>query len=151
LIANTEELPVKILSAIPRILLGLVFAVMPWMAILRLVSNPPLPPPAAAFIGALMKTGYMLPLIWGTEIAAGVLILLGIFVPFGLVLLAPVLVNIFLYHIFLARPGIEMAVIVCLLELIVAWQYRRSFDSLFVSAPATEPPAAVRQAAAASQ
>jgi uncharacterized membrane protein YphA (DoxX/SURF4 family) len=142
---------VKILSAIPRVLLGLVFAVMPWMAILRLVSNPPIPPPAAAFVGALMKTGYMLPLIWGTEIAAGVLILLGIFVPFGLVLLAPVLVNIFLYHVFLAPSGLGLAGFVCLLELIVAWQYRRCFESLFVSAPAAEPPAAVTQPATAPE
>src|SRR5689334_11419172 len=98
---------------------------MPWMAILRLVSNPPMPPAAAAFLGALMKTGYMLPLIWGTEILAGVLILFGIFVPLGLVMLAPVLVNIILYHIFLAPSGMGMAMVVCLLELIVAWQYRR--------------------------
>jgi uncharacterized membrane protein YphA (DoxX/SURF4 family) len=140
---------VRILSAIPRILLGLIFAAMPWMAILRLVSTPPMPPGAAAFLGALMKTGYMLPLIWATEIMAGVLILFGIFVPLGLVLLAPVLVNIILYHIFLAPSGVGMAIVVCLLELIVAWQYRRAFDSLFISAPSGEPAPAVVPAAAA--
>jgi uncharacterized membrane protein YphA (DoxX/SURF4 family) len=123
----------KIIGAIPRILLGLVFAVMPWMAILHKAANPPMPPGALDFASALMKTGYMMPLIWGTEIVAGVLILLGIFVPFALVLLAPVLVNIFLFHAFLAPTGRGLAYIVCLLALIVAWQHRRAFDSLFVS------------------
>jgi len=122
----------KIISAIPRILLGLVFAVMPWMAILHLAKNPPLPAGALDFVTALMKTGYMMPLVWGTEIVAGVLILLGIFVPFALVLLTPVMVNILLFHAFLAPVGGPLAIILALLEFIVAWQYRRAFDSLFV-------------------
>jgi putative oxidoreductase len=122
----------KIISAIPRILLGLLFGVMPWTAILHLAPNPPMPPGATAFVGALMNTGYMMPLVWGTEIVAGVLILLGIFVPFGLVLLAPVLVNIILFHAFLAPTGAAIAVIACLLAFVVAWQHRRAFDSLFV-------------------
>jgi uncharacterized membrane protein YphA (DoxX/SURF4 family) len=118
------------------------------MAILHLVSNPPMPPAALSFIGALMKTGYMLPLIWATEIAAGVLLVLGIFVPLGVVLLAPVLVNIFLYHAFLAPAGMPLAMVACVLELFVAWQYRRAFDSLFISTP-VESPAMVKPAAAA--
>jgi uncharacterized membrane protein YphA (DoxX/SURF4 family) len=123
----------KTIAAIPRILLGLVFGVMPWMAILHRGPNPPMPPAALDFASALAKTGYMMPLIWGTEIVAGLMILLGIFVPFALVLLAPVLVNIFLFHAFLAPSGRGLAYLVCLLALIVAWQYRRAFDSLFVS------------------
>jgi uncharacterized membrane protein YphA (DoxX/SURF4 family) len=140
---------VKIVRAIPRILLGLVFAVMPWMAILHLVKDQPMPAPAMAFIAALMKTGYMMPLIWGTEILGGVLVVLGVFVPFGLILLAPVVVNIFLYHIYLAPSGVPLAIFVCLLELAVAYQYRHSFDALFVSAPAVESPPFARTATAA--
>jgi uncharacterized membrane protein YphA (DoxX/SURF4 family) len=121
----------KIVYAIPRILLGLVFGVMPWTAILHLAPNQPMPPGALDFVSALMKTGYMMPLVWGTEIVAGLLILLGIFVPFALVLLAPVLVNIVLFHVFLAPSGRGLAIVVCLLALIVAWQRRRAFDSLF--------------------
>ena len=92
-----------------------------------------MPPEAVAFVGALMKTGYMMPLVWGTEIVAGVLILLGVFVPFALVLLAPVLVNILLFHAFLAPSGDMLAFVLCLLGMIVAWQHRRAFDSLFTS------------------
>jgi len=125
----------KIISLIPRILLGLVFGVMPWLAILHLAPNQPMPPVALDFVGALMKTHYMMPLVWGTEIVAGVLILVGVFVPFALVLLAPVLVNILLFHAFLSPSGRGLAIVLCLLALIVAWQHRRAFDSLFTSAP----------------
>jgi uncharacterized membrane protein YphA (DoxX/SURF4 family) len=123
----------KIISALPRIVLGLAFAVLPWLAILHLAPNQPTPPEAAAFTAAMMKTRYMLPLVWGTEIVAGVLILVGVFVPFALVLLAPVLVNIFLFHAFLAPSGVVLAIVLCLLGLAVAWQHRRAFDSLFIS------------------
>jgi putative oxidoreductase len=122
----------KIISVIPRILLGLMFGVMPWLAILHLGPNPPMPPAAIAFIGALLNTGYMMPLVWGTEILAGLLILLGIFVPFALVMLTPILVNILFFHAFLAPTGAGIAIIACLLAFVVAWQYRRAFDSLFV-------------------
>lgn len=124
----------KIVMLIPRILLGLVFAVMPWMAILHHGPNPPMPEGAIAFAGALMKTGYMMPLIWGTEIISGILILFGLVVPFALVILAPVLVNIFLFHAFLAPDGLVMAIILCLLALVVAWQHRQAFAPLFMSA-----------------
>ncbi len=123
----------KIVKAIPRILLGLVFGVMPWTAIFHLAPNPTMPAAATDFVGALMKTGYMMPLVWGTEIVAGLLILFGIFVPFALVLLAPVLVNIVLFHAFLSPEGREIAYVAFLLALIVGWQHRRAFDSLFAS------------------
>ncbi len=141
----------RIARIIARILLGLAFGVMPWTAILHLAPNPPMPPAAGAFIDALIKTGYMLPLVWGTEIVAGLLLLAGIFVPFALILLAPILVNIFLYHAVLNHSGFLLAVFLCLLELFMAWQYRHSFDALFVSTPAAEPAAMGAPAAAVRQ
>jgi uncharacterized membrane protein YphA (DoxX/SURF4 family) len=124
----------KVISAIPRILLGLAFAVLPPLGILHLMPNPPMPEAAVAFAGALMKTGYMMPLIWGTEILCGVLILIGLFVPLALVLLAPVLVNIVAFHVFLAPSGLVMVLVLSALALVVAWQHRRAFDPLFKSA-----------------
>jgi putative oxidoreductase len=123
----------KLLSAIPRILLGLAFGVLPLMAIFHLMPTPPQPPPAADFAAAMMKTGYLLYLVWATEILAGVLILVGVFVPFALVLLAPVLVNIVLFHVFLDRNGLLMALFLALLAIVVAWQHRDAFRPLFGS------------------
>ena len=118
-----------------RVLLGLAFTVLPLMAILKLTPTPPPPPAAASFAGALAQSGYMLPLIWGTEITSGVLLLLGLFVPFALVLLAPVMVNIVAFHFFLTPHetfGISLALFLSALELVLMWHYRRAFAPLFV-------------------
>ncbi len=114
-----------------RSLLGLIFVVAPLSSALHLVPEPQLPPGGAAFVDALAQTGYMLPLLWATEITAGTLLLSGWMVPFGLVLLAPVVVNIVAFHIFLAPTGVGPAVLVTALELFLTWQHRGAFSRLF--------------------
>lgn len=119
-----------------RSLLGFIFIAGPLAAIFHL-GEPALPPRAAAFAGALMNTGYMMPLLWSVEILCGLMLLTGNMVPVALVMLAPVIVNIAAFHAFLAPAGAAAAIIVVTLELLLAWQCRRSFAPLFSSE--TEP------------
>ena len=86
-----------------------------------------MPPGAMDFFGALMKTGYMIPLIFATQTLAGALLLVNCFVPLALALIAPVVVNIILFHVFLAPSGVPVAAVVVVLELYLAWAYRKSF------------------------
>ncbi len=123
------------LTIVLRSVLGLIFVAGPLAAALHLAPEPELPPGAAAFMSALAATGYMLPLLWTTEIAAGVLLLAGLLVPFALVLLAPVIANIVAFHLFLAPAAMPPAVVVSALEIFVAWQYRAAFRPLFRAAP----------------
>ena len=53
----------------------------------------PLPEGAAAFAEALVKSGYMMQLIGGTQLIVGVLLVLNRFVPLALALFAPFMVN----------------------------------------------------------
>jgi hypothetical protein len=69
----------------------------------------------------------MIPLLAVTEIVAGLMLLSGRFVPLGLTLLAPVIVNILGFHLFLARSGIGFPVVLLALELYLAWAYRDAF------------------------
>jgi len=119
------------LTIVLRSLLGLIFIAGPLAAMFH-AGEPTLPTQAAAFAGALSKTGYMMPLLWSTEIAAGLMLLSGILVPLALLLLAPVVVNIALFHALLAPAGAGPAALVIGLELFLAWQYRRAFEPLFV-------------------
>ena len=64
------------------------------------------------------------------QIAGGALCLAGRFVPLGLTLLGPVIVNIMLFHIFLERTGLPMAIAVSALALVVLWDRRSSFAGL---------------------
>jgi len=123
----------RVARLIARILLGLIFTVFGLNGFLHFLPMPPMSGPPADFFGALFHTGYMIPLIFTAQVLGGVLLLAGLFVPFALLILAPVIVNIFLFHAFLAPSGLPMALIVIILELFLAWTYRGTFAPLFSS------------------
>lgn len=117
------------LPAVARILMGLLFFVFGLNGFLNFIPPPPGPMPegAVAFGGALMMTGYMFPLIKGTEVLVGALLLANRFVPLALAMIAPVIVNIVAFHVFLAPGDMVMTVLVLLLEVYLAWAYRSAF------------------------
>jgi hypothetical protein len=93
----------------------------------------PMPEEVTAFVGALMSSGYMMPLIGTTQLIVGVLLLLNRFVPLALALLAPFLVNSVAFHVFLERSGLPMACVFLALELYLAWAYRNAFRSMLAA------------------
>src|SRR4051812_7260280 len=107
-------------TLISKILLGLTLVVFRLNGLLHFLPQPEMPQAAIAFFGGLAAARYMLPLLFGTQIAGGVLLLVGI-VPLGLLLLAPVIVNIVGFHLFVAPSGLGLALVVAVLELFLAW------------------------------
>lgn len=111
-----------------RLFLGLLFLVFGLNGFLQFLPQPKnIPDGALAFSMALMKTHYMFPLIMGTQLLAGVLLVLNRFVPLALALLAPVLVNIIAFHLWLAPSGIIPGAVALVLEIYLAWAYRQAF------------------------
>ena len=125
----------RIVAIIARILLGLTFLVFGLNGLHPFMPNPPPTPAAGAFFGALFATGYMPKLIFGTQVIGGLLLLLGVAVPFALAILAPVIVNIVAFHIYLSPALLPMALVVAALELFLAWYYRAAFAPLFSPPP----------------
>lgn len=123
----------RIAVIIARTLLGLIFFVFGLNGFLHFIPNPPPPPAVGAFLGALSATGYMLKLIFCTQVVGGALLLIGVAVPFALVILAPVIVNIIAFHIYLSpEPGaMAPGLLVTALEVFLAWYYRAAFAPLF--------------------
>jgi putative oxidoreductase len=122
----------KILTLIARLLLGLIFVVLGLNGFLNFLSMGPMPSGLAGqFIGALFLSHYFW-VIAALQIAGGALLLVNRFVPFGLVLLGPVIVNIILYHVFLNPAGIVLALVVTILWLIVFYAHRQYFSGIFV-------------------
>src|SRR4051812_38093573 len=115
------------MPTVARLVLGLVFTVFGLNKLLQFLPQPPMSGPPAAFFMALMATGYMLPLVATTEIVAGVLLLGGRFAPLALTLLAPVIVNIVLFHALLAPGGLGVPLFVPAAEIYLAWVYRDAF------------------------
>ncbi len=117
-----------------RYALGLVFFAAGLTGLLNLIPPPSTPMPAAAeALGMAMQgTGYMFPLIKGTEALAGALLLANCFVPLALIILAPVLLNIVAFHVFLTPGDVTLALVLLLAELYLAWAYRAAFAPLFM-------------------
>lgn len=119
----------KIATIIVRILLGLAFVVFGLNIFLNFIKAPPLQGYAAEFNSVMMDTGYM-KVVGALQVAGGLLLLLGRFVPLGLTLLGPVIVNILCFHIFINREGLPIAIVVSALALFLLWNYRANFAGL---------------------
>lgn len=109
------------LTLVTRTLLGLIFFVFGLNGFLHFLPMPPMQDKAAAFFGGLMATGYFLPVLAGTQVLAGAMLLVGAFVPLALVMLAPVILQIFLFHAFVDTKGLGMALLIGALEIYLSF------------------------------
>ena len=124
-----KSLLLRHLPSVARCVLGAVFFTCGLNGFLNFLPPPsgPAPQGAMAFGGALLQTGYMFPLIAGTELAAGALLLANRWVPLALAILAPVLINIVLFHVFLVHAGLPLALLLLAFEIRLAWSYRSAY------------------------
>ena len=131
---NTKSIT-RFFPTIARILLGLPLFISGLNGLLHLLPEPTpqISEGALAFSEALVKTGYLLQLIFITQLIVGVLLLANRFVPLALALFAPFIVNAMGFHIFLEHTGLPIAAVFLLLELYLAWQYRRYFESVLTA------------------
>ena len=113
----------KWLPIIARVLLGLIFFASGVFAFATHFAIPAegVPENLRTFVNGLAATGYFLPFLKGTEIACGLLLLIGAFVPLALIVLAPIILNIVLVHAFLAPQGLVLALILGALEIYLAF------------------------------
>ena len=125
----------KIAILIARILLGLVFFASGVVSLLKLGKMGGMPSDAMTFMTLMVSHNYTT-FIALLMLIGGLLLLVGRFVPIGLVLLGPILVNILLFHILFRVPGIITGLVCTVLEIFLIWAYRSSFRGLFAATPA---------------
>lgn len=90
-----------------------------------------MPPDAANFIASLESTGYVFYVVAILEIFIGLLLLINRWVPFALILLAPISLNILLFHIFLDISDISVAILIVASNVILIYKYWKSYRPLF--------------------
>ncbi len=120
----------QVASLIARYLLGIIFLVFGFNGFLHFLPMGPMPPGTATqFLGALVASHYAA-VIFLIQLLAAVLFLLNRYVPLALVLIAPVIFNIFFFHALMAPAGLPLALLVVILWMLVAWRFRSAFTGI---------------------
>ena len=122
----------KIAVVIARILLGLLFHFTGSNNLFHFIPQQPIPGDAGTLADVLFRHG------WFTfhgllEVVAGALLVVGRYVPIGLVILGPILVNILVFHITLGPSGIGPGLVCTLLEVFLIYAYWPAFEGIFTA------------------
>lgn len=123
----------KIATIIVRVLLGLLYAFSAIVVLFNLVKAPEPTGAVKTFMDGMMATKYLLPLVKITELVCGLLLISGRFVPLATVMIFPVTINIFLFHIFVAPEGVVTGVIVLVMNLFLAYACRKNYEGLLTA------------------
>jgi putative oxidoreductase len=121
----------KIAVVIARVLLGLMFLVFGLNYFFHFLPMQPMPGDAGVLLGLFFTHGWLV--FHGMlYIIAALLLLSGWYVPVGLTILGPFIVNILLFHLTIA-PGIGPGLVATVLELFLIWAYWPAFRNIFTA------------------
>lgn len=123
----------KIAMIIVRTLMGLLFLFASVTFFLKLFPLPEMTGVPKSFNEGLASVGYFFPLLKITELLCGLAFVTGRFVPLATVIIAPVIINIALYHTLIDLSGFPVAVFLVLANIFVAYYYREAYAGLLTS------------------
>lgn len=124
-------------SMISKYILGLIYFIFGLNGFLNFIPAPPPAENIVPFMTGLMSTGYFFPFLKGTEVICGALLLSGFFVPLALIILAPITIQIFLFHAVMT-PGLQFIVlplVMVVLHVLAARGYWSVFKPLLRAKP----------------
>lgn len=119
-------------TKIARIILGLALILFGINSFYSFIPMPQPPEDAAAFLASLAETGYLMNFVAFLEIVIGVLLIVNLWVPFALLLLVPISINIVLFHLFLDLPSISAGLLLAMLNVILLYKHKQQYRPLFV-------------------
>lgn len=114
-----------------RLLLGGIFFVFGLNGFFQFIPIPAAPEAATQFIMSLINTGYLMKIVKIVEIIGGALLLAGVFVPLALLILTPIILNIFWYDLFLNPSALPMSALLVVLALFLSHIHREVYLPLF--------------------
>ena len=119
---------------VARMLLGLIFVVFGANHIVPFLPMPAMAGDAGTFATILNVHKY-LAFVGLLEVIAGLLLLVGRYVPIALTILGPIIVNILLFSALIEHGGLAIPLLVTVLELFLIFTYRLSFAGIFSAGP----------------
>jgi putative oxidoreductase len=128
----------KLAVTICRILFGFMFTGFGLNGFFHFIPQPPPANPLAVQYMTVLSTSHYFAFVFFVQIIAGLLLLSGRFIPLALALLAPVLVNILLYHSLLDPGGLPVAGFATILWIVLFYRFRAAYSGLFQSQPVVQ-------------
>jgi len=117
----------RIVTMVSRLLLGALMVFAGANHMFNFLPKQPLPPGVAGqFLGAMIATGF-LAFVGACEVIAGLLLLINRFVPLGLTVLGPIILNIIVLDLLIAPKALPVAAVITILWILVAWTVRSVF------------------------
>ena len=114
-----------------RILLGSIFLIFGGNGFLSFLPSAPVEGLAGQFLQTLAASHYGL-VISGFQVVGGFLLIANRFVGLALALLAPIIVNILCFHLFMMPSGLALAILVAGIWGFLAYRHHHCFAALFV-------------------
>src|SRR5258706_4936093 len=121
----------KIASIIARYLIALVFVVFGLNGFLHFLPQKPPSSQMAMQYFTVMSASHYLVFVFALQLIAGVLFLFRRTVPLALIIAAPLVVNILLFHALMDPGGIVPGLVVTACWFVVYWHFRAAFYGVF--------------------
>jgi uncharacterized membrane protein YphA (DoxX/SURF4 family) len=119
------------LPIVVRTVLGAIFLISGTNSFMSFLPEDHYTPEGLAFINSLKESGYLFILIKSMEILGGSMLIFNLFVPAVITLLAPIIVNIFLFELMLSDSYLVIPTILLACEGYLFYEYRHLFKWLF--------------------
>jgi putative oxidoreductase len=113
-----------------RTILGLIYFVFGLNFFFQFLPQPPSTEAMSNLTGAIYMSGYMFQFVKITEIVGGALLLLNLFTPLALVILAPITLNILAIHAFLDPSGLPVGLVLIVLHVALGYFYIDKFKPM---------------------
>ena len=115
----------KYLSLIPTYLLALIFLIFGSNYFLHFIPTPPMTGDAGTYTGLLYSTGF-LKIVKILEIGIAIMLLLKRTSALALLLIAPIVLNIFLFEVVIAHQ-VSIGIVLLVLNIISIYQHRDKY------------------------
>jgi len=118
----------KIATIIVRVLLGAMYLFASVSYFLKYMPEKPvMSPEQMTFMAGVSASVYLMPLIKVTELICGILLLIGRTAPLAALVIFPVTLNIFFYHLYLGPQQLPMVAVMLIFNLFLFYAYRKRY------------------------
>ncbi|HRJ30671.1 MAG TPA: hypothetical protein PLV21_01225 [Cyclobacteriaceae bacterium] len=120
----------KISTIIARLVLGLIYTAFSLAFFFNLLPQQEPQGDAGQFLMGLVVAGYIMPVVKALELLTGLAFLSGRFVPMAAVVIFPITLNIFLFHVVLAPDNLIIPGLMLAANLFLFYAHRERYNGL---------------------